>query len=885
MDLLDYEITIGTEDPIPLISGQPLELEPGTYEIKIDALFNNVIVGSAVIAGVVIDAGKTTVISNVLIKPVDVEDGGGEVIKGTINLTVKFDDFSNDTLKFFLDLDDLTETLTGTDTERAFTGDYAPGSYLLRAEMVLKNGREVGDAIAVHVYSGMTTTIVWDLDGDIPTVKVIYDMQTDPQLQQLGSGNGIHTNGLWNSTSGGGTGRIADLESVPRTLITPRTGTGQGLRLVLSEGVNGGLKAIARPGYSYRIEFGGTFSTAASPRFRLETPNVELITGSVVDAGIPFELNYTFTYAQLMSWAQTTMSFGNGTTATPVITYTKVRLIQLAPGVCLTCATDPCECPSECGDCGEDPCVCPPVRVLFDMQENTNIINFDITTLGTSNTALFHRNTVAMIIDAASTPKTMTITGGRTGSGQGLRFNPATFTGLSVFKADQNYRIEYGGRMWVAPGNDDTGFINRARMRVEVPTGTDAAVSAAQTAAGSAFGLPAFSSAVDQEGNFTMYVTATGEQLAAFDLATATISFGDERSATGRIYFIEYTTIKIIQIAPGTCVDCLEDPCVCVIGADGSLDNTHTPGFTAEGTSVFSLVNFITANPGFNFVGGNPLRTSGNASIGIVNGGINVTNRPAGANHHGLDIRIDASGLNINTAANRYKITVFGNVIGGKGETFAGAQMSMGRPENPWSSLNTANVTASGSLFRLTAELPEDYSATQPGIRINTNNDGIGMSYRISRIEIEDLGPRPTGELILTTGWGDGQILFSGWGALGSVGNHHTFNMTAAGGNGRTSYAFPTDDSIDDFTQVTVSYTLTKLTTGAPENPMKLAVKNGEKDNWDAPDLAWPQSNSDGAFTFTRAISDFTSGSITFGYNNDNSADFTFHITQVRFHN
>jgi len=175
---------------------------------------------------------------------------------------------------------------------------------------------------------------------------------------------------------------------------------------------------------------------------------------------------------------------------------------------------------------------------------------------------------------------------------------------------------------------------------------------------------------------------------------------------------------------------------------------------------------------------------------------------------------------------------------------------------------------------------------------INSQRNGTGTTHytiKITQIvfsfdEANEPDPGDGEDDLVLTEWND--IAFEGWGGLGSIGKNTTFNMLASAewGNMMT-YNLPSQ--ANNYEKITISFTLTKLTSGNDTLPMKLVVKNGVKDNWGAPDFTYPQSNTNGSFTFTRDIAEITSGSITFGMNwgeaRNESADFTIVITEIKF--
>ena len=135
-----------------------------------------------------------------------------------------------------------------------------------------------------------------------------------------------------------------------------------------------------------------------------------------------------------------------------------------------------------------------------------------------------------------------------------------------------------------------------------------------------------------------------------------------------------------------------------------------------------------------------------------------------------------------------------------------------------------------------------------------------------------------------------GNKLFTGWGGQGGkTGASFDMKNDAEYGN-IIGYAFTADAAT--YTNIAVYYTLTKLTSGETTKPMKLTIKDEVVDSWGgdigAGNNGYPQSDTDGSFTFTGAKSLFTKNSIAFQMNwgdapHEDSADFNITITAVVF--
>ena len=141
-----------------------------------------------------------------------------------------------------------------------------------------------------------------------------------------------------------------------------------------------------------------------------------------------------------------------------------------------------------------------------------------------------------------------------------------------------------------------------------------------------------------------------------------------------------------------------------------------------------------------------PLAKSGSPILLSINGGINVTNRLV--NYDAIDVRVNGDyslsaapgdptwGFGINTAVNNYKITVRGNAIG---EVPAGAVMQLAN-NGTYSTLASSAISSVDNTFELEWNITQVF--TNNGIRIQTNDVGKTMPFRVNLIVVEDLGER-----------------------------------------------------------------------------------------------------------------------------------------------
>jgi hypothetical protein len=200
-----------------------------------------------------------------------------------------------------------------------------------------------------------------------------------------------------------------------------------------------------------------------------------------------------------------------------------------------------------------------PIMVLYDMQTDANLASLAGTGGGNRDGGLFNfaLNTVAgneLIVDVDSDPKTLQAVG-RTGTGQGIRLIIADLKAL--MKPDHTYMLEYGGIFGGAAG--------MPRLRLE--------------SGGSAVLV-----------NTGDYDTVTGEFFLRYifteaDFATwgtaASISLGN---TTGNVD-ITYTTIRIIQFAPGHEPEAViydMQNCPWIAGLDG-LGSTNNSNAASSG--------------------------------------------------------------------------------------------------------------------------------------------------------------------------------------------------------------------------------------------------------------------------------------------------------------
>jgi hypothetical protein len=178
---------------------------------------------------------------------------------------------------------------------------------------------------------------------------------------------------------------------------------------------------------------------------------------------------------------------------------------------------------------------------------------------------------------------------------------------------------------------------------------------------------------------------------------------------------------------------------------DAALNATFTP--TADATSKFTLSSWVVSNTSV----GMPFTVSGGGTKTVVANGINITGRSNDYDCVTLKIKgtwslIDGGtvgdgagsiGSSFDISANKYKITFYGFIIG---EPPTGTKAVIQGNSDGWSTYaDSAAMTAIDGSFKLTWEIPANLPAGLEQIRLATNNT---VSYRISLVVIEDLGPR-----------------------------------------------------------------------------------------------------------------------------------------------
>jgi len=183
---------------------------------------------------------------------------------------------------------------------------------------------------------------------------------------------------------------------------------------------------------------------------------------------------------------------------------------------------------------------------------------------------------------------------------------------------------------------------------------------------------------------------------------------------------------------------------------DTELNATYTK--TDGATTYWSFATWI-ATQGTSFTGASPFAKSGtNMVVDKVANGWNITNRSADGDcpilitdtalygHDGLTNPAFNDNTPMNVVDRKYKIVVYGYVIGSPGTT--PARMVLQKNSDGWTYLpeNPAvNVTEFDGSFRLSYELPADFNMSA-NIRITCATAAV--DYRITLIEIEDLGAR-----------------------------------------------------------------------------------------------------------------------------------------------
>jgi hypothetical protein len=214
-----------------------------------------------------------------------------------------------------------------------------------------------------------------------------------------------------------------------------------------------------------------------------------------------------------------------------------------------------------------------------------------------------------------------------------------------------------------------------------------------------------------------------------------------QRAAGTSTFTVTSVTIKIVL--PEPCEVCGNIPCTCESPAElGELDAALNAEYTRVGTKVFSLADWITGKTEI----ADPLQKSGNPTVVFIGNGINVTGRTADWN--AIDYKIKDTDLAALIVTNKVKITVYGFLLG---TPPANSTMILGEPASNYGWLSNQVVSEANGSFKLSYEIAKDYltkggdSNEQPqdNLRIQTNGAAATLSFRISLIEVEDLGAWP----------------------------------------------------------------------------------------------------------------------------------------------
>ena len=218
------------------------------------------------------------------------------------------------------------------------------------------------------------------------------------------------------------------------------------------------------------------------------------------------------------------------------------------------------------------------------------------------------------------------------------------------------------------------------------------------------------------------------------------------RIAGASAFTVTAVTIKIEL--PEACAVCGKIPCECpppdpndTAAGKGELDAALNAQYTRVGTKVFSLAEWITGKTAL----AAPLKAAGSPTYTFKGNGINVTGRTNDFN--GIDYMIKDTDLAALIVTNRVKITVYGMVIG---VPPASTQIILGEPAANYGWLNNQTVTAENGTFKLAYEIAADYltnggdATKQPqnDMRIQTNSAAATVDFRITLIEVENLGVR-----------------------------------------------------------------------------------------------------------------------------------------------
>jgi hypothetical protein len=186
-------------------------LDPGTYDITIEVKDGTVVIGGAVVSGVIVVEDQATVIDNILITP----NAGGA--SGSINWSIEFPDTTTGAMIYYRKTGETVETsidlLTGTgftvsgDVRSGTITGLTPGSYRFRVVLTIDDPDhgvvQTGRSEAVHVYPGLTTVVpLWRFDAGEAVVEPITSVAITVATPVIGEAPNAAASGAGDFTIG-----------------------------------------------------------------------------------------------------------------------------------------------------------------------------------------------------------------------------------------------------------------------------------------------------------------------------------------------------------------------------------------------------------------------------------------------------------------------------------------------------------------------------------------------------------------------------------------------------------------------------------------------------------------------------------------------------------
>jgi len=187
---------------------------------------------------------------------------------------------------------------------------------------------------------------------------------------------------------------------------------------------------------------------------------------------------------------------------------------------------------------------------------------------------------------------------------------------------------------------------------------------------------------------------------------------------------------------------------------DGVFDSDLNDTYAKDANYVKTVYSLTSATSGAGYAGAGATPT-------FLEGGINVVRDSTTQGWQGLDtIDLTATALGITPVTRKYKVTVYGYLIG----TAANASMSLDGHDGVSTPISTypgafatvTGISGANQSFKLSGELPATWftgvgdgtntgdKAPQKKVRINSPGSDTGgiSTFRVTLIEIEDIGAR-----------------------------------------------------------------------------------------------------------------------------------------------